>query len=251
MADLPIPFSAPMVQALLREIENPGTGKTQTRRALNPQPRIKPELCDYGRGRPYWAVFDGDEEAHKVPVRYGVGDRLYVREHWRSEAISDQYPPRDLMAGQVGLHFEADGEAPDWAGRHRQGMHMPRWASRITLLVTEVRVERLQDCSETDAIAEGVIWQDPTDEDRAWARDYAEENGGDPSIQGVWIAPGTRQGWGMTQEDRDRPQWGPTAAFAYRCLWDSINGTGAWDSNPWVAAYTFRPILGNIDSIPA
>lgn len=58
-----------------------------------------------------------------------------------------------------------------------------------------------------------------------------------------------REGRGMTQEERDRPQWGPTAALAYRCLWDHINGPGAWALNPWVAAYSFRPVLGNIDRI--
>lgn len=248
MADLPIPFSGPMVRALLREIEAPGTGKTQTRRVVDPfpyDPTLRPGMAGY-KPAPLrlWQVAHGGP--YFLP-RYSVGDLLYVREHWRTLASHDAIAPRDLARRPDEISFEADPAHTHCTGRFRQGMHMPRWASRITLLVTEVRVERLQDCSEADAVAEGIIWQDPTDEDREWAKRYAEENGTDADIKGVWIAPGTRQGWGMTQEERNQPQWGPTAACAYRCLWDSINGPGAWALNPWVAAYSFRPILGNID----
>lgn len=237
MADLPIPFSAPMVRALLREIEAPGTGKTQTRRTLNVKAArhtLNPRL--------------------EAP-RYRVGDRLYVREHWRIPARYDDTAPRDVTPRSTTIFYECGGSAsteipagimqhgvkfgpetgerwivsntptagdlPPYAGRFRQGMHMPRWASRITLLVTEVRVERLQDCSEADAIAEGVCADTLiTDAHNHWV----DLGNGDLIT-----------GW--------------NAREVYALLWNHINGPGAWAINPWVAAYTFRPVLGNIDRI--
>ncbi len=92
----------------------------------------------------------------------------------------------------------------DW----RSSMFMPRWASRLTLIVEDVRVERLQDISETDALAEGV----QRDSD-GW-RDY----------------------------QMPQTQCCATAKASYQTLWDEINGDGAWAANPWVAAYTFRVI---------
>jgi hypothetical protein len=221
MADLPILFSAPMVIALLREINAPGTGKTQTRRILNV------DLGDgidaiFSDGRDMWEGCSlTGERRTTIPVRYFRGDRLYVREHWRAVARLDAVAPRD-MHHETDIHFAATDPGPGY-GRHRQGMHMPRWASRITLEVTEVRVERLQDCSAADARAEGVVHNNVVD-----------RLAGLP----LWSVPGTDAG-------------GRHSVAAYAALWDHINGPGAWDSNPWVAAYSFRPILGNIDSIPA
>jgi len=225
-------YSAPMVRAILREIENPGTGKTQTRRTLKPLPRrtifFNPQTA-------------GKEQFQKP--RIAVGDRLYVREAWRVSRMHDRTAPRDLKPRTMTVFFEAGGsvanqdapgdwkpavwpeigERPDWAGKFRQAMHMPRWASRITLEVTGVKVERLQDCSEADAIAEGIEFC-PIEEDGlgGW-KCYAPE----PKGQDEWSSP----------------------YHSYRTLWDSINGPGAWDKNPWVAAYTFRSVLGNIDQI--
>jgi len=216
-------YSAPMVRAILREIENPGTGKTQTRRTLKPLPRrtifFNPQTA-------------GKEQFQKP--RIAVGDRLYVREAWRVSRMHDRTAPRDLKPRTMTVFFEAGGsianqdapgdwkpavwpeigERPDWAGKFRQAMHMPRWASRITLEVTGVSVERLQDCSREDAIAEGLEWVAPTF-----------------GISGV------------------APSWNGDPVGSYAALWDHINGPGAWEANPWVAAYTFRPILGNIDQI--
>lgn len=120
----PILFSSPMVRALIA-----GT-KTQTRRV------VKGEwiVCPYG----------------------GPGDRLWVREsHWwfkdEHDPVTGYYPPK-LTAEDV--EYRADGERP---GRSwRPSIHMPRWASRITLEITGVRVERLQDISAEDCIAEGM-----------------------------------------------------------------------------------------------
>lgn len=210
MADLPITFSGPMVRAILREIEKPGAGKTQTRRVLKPQPRHGAEVfCDGGG---YWYAYTktgpGSDcvEVDAVEPRYAVGDRLYVREHWWTEARWDSVAPRDLPE-TAPIYPQTEPE-PGCAGRFRQAMHMPKWASRITLIVTDVRVERLQDCSEADALAEGID------------RIHFPERGD----------------WGWPQR-------------AHAKLWDDINGPGAWAANPWVAAYTFRPVLGNIDQL--
>lgn len=218
---LPIPFSAPMVQALLREIAEPGTGKTQTRRvidfpgiekvsefapvATDPLGRRVFEMKEGGKhvARP---IGRGLVEYHYWP-KYAVGDRLYVREHWRTYSTLDGDAPRNIEG--VRVWYEADeGYKPK--SRFRQGMHMPRWASRITLDVTEVRVERLQDIGTADVMAEGIAHEGPG-----------------------YAAPGH--------------SWLGSPEAAYRHLWDAINGPGAWDANPWVAAYSFIPRLGNID----
>jgi hypothetical protein len=99
---------------------------------------------------------------------------------------------------------------------------MPRWASRITLLVTDVRVERLQDISGADAIAEGLM-----------------EN---PAALRSAVEMGCH--WGFEGDDR---YGSPISAYA--TLWDHINGFGAWDANPWIAAYTFTVHNHNIDEL--
>ncbi len=243
MADLPIPFSAPMVRAILWEIENPGTGKTQTRRVIEPyEVSLHPFKGRKAAPKNLIQVklparLGGFVAGPAFNPRYAVGDYLYVREAWRVSRMHDQVAPRDLKPRTMTVFFEAGGsianqdapgdwkpavwpeigERPDWAGKLRPAMFMPRWASRITLEVIGVKVERLQDCSEADAIAEGI-------ERASWRSDK-------------WLN-----------------YLHPAGAFvepiqSYQSLWDSINGPGAWDKNPWVAAYTFRPILGNIDQI--
>lgn len=277
MADRPIPFKGPMVRAIIEG------RKTQTRRVLshantafNGRPWsnfVKAQTWDWnaawvdpgpspaGNAGPYlklpWLSGDADPwegTTHRVYPLVQPGDRLWVREAWRAPIAVDHLPPRDIWA-TTPVCYEADGsEQPrhgiEW-GRYRHSMFMPRWASRITNIVESVRIERLQEITEEDAVAEGLLWSEPTDQDREWTREYALENGGSAEISGVWLAPGTRQGWGLTKEIRDQPEWGPNAVFAYRCLWNSINGPGSWDENPWVAAIRFRSILANIDQIDA
>lgn len=244
MSDLPISFSGPMVRAILREIEQPGTGKTQTRRVLmktrNGTPVEMHPSGDANRhpfndpdqwGFPYYDRSTDSTEIMRLSDyarrRYALGDRLYVREHWRGEAVYDDTPPRDIPFDACMVRYEADGawsdhDAMTHAGRFRQAMHMPKWASRITLIVTDVRVERLQDCSEADALAEGVV--------------YDEKKG--------FIVPG------VDHPNPDFPYLSrSTAREMYAALWDVINGSSAWAANPWVVAYTFKPILGNIDQI--
>jgi hypothetical protein len=96
-------------------------------------------------------------------IGYAAGDRLWVREEWASTPAYDDLKPAD-MGGDEPVYYPADGATLNWAsadgktrGRRRAGRHMPRWASRTTLIIEDVKVERLQEISEADAIAEGVI----------------------------------------------------------------------------------------------
>lgn len=232
MADRGIPFSAPMVSALLA-----GT-KTQTRRGLkNPEyygcptgdcPHDKQAECDA-----HMAQLTDKEKG------YAVGDRLYVREtyyqrgHWAPVETQRTKAGRQkwafIPADDVIL-FEAPGEFRK--GRHhkdpatvawhkRLGRFMPRRYSRLTLIVTDVRVERLQDISEADAIAEGCIWDD--------------------AKRGYWVP-------GVEHPMKDFPYLArATAREMYAALWDTINGSGEWLANPWVAAIAFDCREGNID----
>lgn len=171
MTERPILFSGPMVRAILA-----GT-KTQTRRVV--------------KGAPSWATdagvsyftpegmqsFRGRHPEHGPVEKFircpygGPGDRLWVRETWQ-EFFSDELPAnrRDGRPGRMGIParpdrksvvaYRADGELAhprDGQANWRPSIHMPRWASRMTLEVTEVRVQRLQEIGEEDAKAEGIV----------------------------------------------------------------------------------------------
>lgn len=192
MTERPILFSAPMVRALLA-----GT-KTQTRRVVK--------------------QYDGAPMTGRVPATlnsdraamlrcpYGApGDTLVVRETFRLSAEYDDLKPT-LVQKDAPVWYEAttDRTRPEGWGKKRVSIHMPRWASRLTLRITDVRVERLNDCTEADALAEGIIEFDPTEEDPA---EFAYTEGG------VIFS---------------------SAQEAYRYLWDSIQGPGSWAINPWV-----------------
>lgn len=164
MADRPILFSAPMVRAIL------AGAKTQTRRLVKPQPTHP----HFGGRLPFMLVPDDEGEdlylhssclGAAIRCPYGrPGTKLWVREAWRTSPMFNDKPPRDLP-DFAPLHYGADNALRGaWAGyglahdgKYRPPMFMPRWASRITLEVTGVRVERLQDISEADAVAEGVL----------------------------------------------------------------------------------------------
>jgi len=173
----PILFSAPMVRAILEG------SKTQTRRIVKPQPpddHPHPQEC-MGEGY-WWNDDDTDRDDlsfwpsydNCLPCPYGKeGDRLWVREAWAVHGVLyDDLAPRDIHASTPrgcwedgdSIWFAADGEMPlawqgkcqpEQRGKWRPSIHMPRWASRITLEITGVRVERLQDISLGDCMAEG------------------------------------------------------------------------------------------------
>lgn len=226
----PIPFSAPMIKALLREIANPGTGKTQTRREF--KLLGYPGHSDFGPSdtKGYdWHFRDKEMRFHDFRhddlmklSPYQVGELRYVREHWRTLHKFDCLKPSSLDGDFRKITYEADPENrnPLWSfGRFRHGMHMPRWASRITLEVNDVRVQRLKDISILDAISEGVTRDDSADyHARILGLDWSLGNG--------------RTGC-------------PRKAF--HCLWTSINGSESWEANPWIWAVSFKPHLINVD----
>ena len=203
-----------MVRALL------DGSKTQTRRVLKPQPDSHhwEMLPGYELKRSEIVTIDGHAAvkfAHSIPQNrswddacrwtlcpYGApGGRLWVRETWSTHACFDDVPPAQLTTRS--LHYWADGRIQ--TGKGRPSIHMPRWASRITLEVTGVRVERLQAISDADAVAEGI--------------GLTEQAIGVP----MTIPAGTTM---------------PRAL--YRTLWESINGAGSWELNPWVWCVSFR-----------
>lgn len=219
MVDRPIIFSAPMVRALL------DGRKTQTRRVLNPPPLMtKPTIFGtilLGQRRVAYQEAGAVGEGF-LDLPYAPGDQLWVREAWRIRRILDPFPGAAIPEDEhLPIWYEADREGPDYGrridfGRYRNGRFMPRWASRLTLTVTEVRVQRLQDISEADAMAEGA--------------DYAANNMGFSPISGQPIGVRTFK-----------------AGFAH--LWNSLHGPDAWDANPWVVAVSFTVQRGKIDQI--
>ncbi len=203
-----------MVRALL------AGSKTQTRRMLrNPESYGCPTGdCPHDKQ----AECNAAMQENALPdVRVAVGDRLWVREAWRTAKVADELKPNQLCGGEyTPVWYEVDRDNCDAHGRYRHARHMPKWASRLTLLVTDVRIERLQDISEADAIAEGI------------GRDLIPDG----------LIPGGNTGFGF-------PGYSgfATAKSAYAALWDSINGPGAWDANPWVVAISFEVKRGNIN----
>lgn len=244
MTDRPVIFSSLMVRALIE------WRKTQTRRLLKPQPNPGQSATLPWREKPEFQIRNkfGDLLSTEK-LNYCRGDRLWVKESIYYGNDSNWY----FEADKTGIGVDGCMAVRHFKRNKAPGMYLPRVASRLTLTVTDVRVQRLQDISKDDAAAEGVYRSEPTDEDREWYRGFCEENGGNPDepMEGVWMAPGARQGWGMTKEMRNRDQWGPTAAFAYRCVWNSLHGKEAWELNPWIAALTFAVEHRNIDAVAA
>lgn len=189
MKERPILFSAAMVRAILD-----GT-KTQTRRIVTDESVITLHS-------------DGSPAKAQPKCKFGqAGDRLWVRETWRTDDGCDALSPSVLDEGTP-IKYEVDDDAtgivPFGWGRIRQSIFMRRWMSRITLEIVSVRVERLQDISEADAMAEGVDGNCPV--------------GHIPSYQ---KSP---------------------CVYHYAQLWESINGPGSWDANPFVWVVEFKRV---------
>jgi hypothetical protein len=176
MSERPILFSGPMVRAILDGI------KTQTRRPVKPQPHAGV------RSSPF--VQSGVEDGHGRELRWplALGDWLWVKETWSTEWI--------MNPGDTRVAYRADELAFDADYRWRPSIHMPRWASRLTLKVTGVRVERLQSISAEDCIAEGLTTTlrehdaacDLRDQFRAmWDATYAKRGYGWETNLWVWV----------------------------------------------------------------
>jgi hypothetical protein len=207
MKERPILMSAPMVRAILA-----GT-KVQTRRVVKPEPAgsvttIYRPFANEPNNLHFYADNVGFIRWYGGCPYGQPGDRLWVREAWKAHTTFDHLPPREIPQSHV-WYMADDGYKAE--SRYRQGMFMPRWASRITLEVTGGRVERLQDISEADAQAEGVTpkWE-----------------------------PGCS---GRLMEALGGFSFRP-AASAYAELWEQINGPGSWDANPWVWVVEFKRV---------
>jgi hypothetical protein len=166
-----------------------------------------------------------EDGAEEIVCPYGVqGDSLLVREKWRTKKQWDHLAPTALPIYDSAL---PDCDI-DWAatpthqlhGRWRAAIHLPLRFARIELDLTKVRVERLQDISEQDAIAEGCEMDPEMRPGDAAPLIFPKEQ---PHPKGGFV------GWD------DAREW-------YADLWDSINGAGAWDKNPWVWVISFRRI---------
>lgn len=204
MKERPILFSGPMIRAIL------DGQKTQTRRVVkgagwDPSEYQKVHLlqCDeqaYG----LQAFFERDGQEWKPGVRcpYGQpGDRLWVKETWAANAFMNLRSVSGLKGEKI--YYRATYENHShfvW----RPSIHMPRWASRITLEITGVRVERLKDISEEDAKAEGI----------------------EPSRNGFW----------KNSMNEGKPFVLPVSSYA--SLWESINGS--WEPEKWVWVIQFK-----------
>jgi len=214
----PILFSAPMVRAILEG------RKTVTRRAIKNQPHIDSSgnFCvsgsNYGQdgyGKPVTKHFVKDCCPFGKP-----SDRLWVRETCFINDCREAAVPVDERA-ECEIIYRADG-LPDWEGEEvliswRPSIHMPRWASRILLEITDVRVERLQNITEQQAQAEGIVGV-PFRPDDGW-----------PICTGYMVGP-----------DEGKTGLETTAAKAFAGLWDSVGGD--WSANPWVWVVEFKRV---------
>lgn len=197
----PILFSGEMVRAILEG------RKTQTRRVVKPQPPATVAVIvrsgpDYTAAYPNRSAIKPFEWTGDCP--YGQpGDRLWVRETWATERTiagghtvatvtplpTDQvvYAADGAPLRSAGVTVRAGGE--EWApkGRWRPSIHMPRWASRITLEITDVRVERVREITEADCVAEGFASPTGTDFADLWDSLNADRGYGWESNPFVWV----------------------------------------------------------------
>ena len=207
-------FNAEMVRAIL------DGRKTQTRRIMKVQPKPSKSrpgdfwfsskklesmvhVSDLAPGNSPIADYHLFIQEHCCPFG-AVGDRIWVRETWARYNI-------DQNSHDIAYRATTPADWPE-EGRWRPSIHMPRWASRILLEITDVRVERLNAISEEDARAEGII-------------DGGCLNCGEPEPCGC-----------------ANPEPDATDAFAY--LWQSIYGQESWNANPWVWVIEFKRVEG-------
>ena len=196
----PMLFSAPMVRALL------DGSKTQTRRALKWQPDY-PIIIATDPHTNRYQIGEREPVTEAALLRaspYGQpGDRLWVRETFCLDDDGHEEWPVFRADGAKLPQRQPTREPARWT----PSIHMPRWASRILLDVVSLRVERLNDCSDADAVAEGI--------------------GLNPSAIGMKLT---------------NPPGESMAIAMYHALWDSINGAGSWAANPWVWVVEFKRV---------
>ena len=262
MKERPILFKGEMVRAILN-----GT-KTQTRRAIKSQPYCngyhfdgRELLCHNDYLPPSAMLMDITHGKHEYTTSnlegwesecpYGqVGGHLWVRESfWRdrrdkgcvamdADGYTTVKPPRgDLSNGKT---ISIDGLKTHQFWRKHPSIHMPRWASRITLEITGVRVERLQEISEADAKAEGC--ESLHEGEHGYV--YREEHDWNicPKCGGTRLHNTLGYNLGVIHDVDCREC--DTYVKRYRHLWESINGVDSWNANPWVWVIEFSRVGG-------
>lgn len=196
MKETGLMFKAPLVRAIL------SGQKTQTRRIAKDVRH--PDLGNWYA--PGALALEGEPQhvIHRACPMGQPGDRIYVRETFAHFERNENFKPG------CNCFYRADGECVDlqpW----RPAIHMPKWAARIWLEITDVRLERLQEISNADAQAEGCFHEDPCDHVRQSCADI-----GCP---------------------------GPDYRIGYRKLWEQLNGADSWTKNPWVWVIEFSKII--------
>lgn len=245
MKQIPILYSKPMILACLSGRKN------QTRRLLKHQPPANlgfDGVYMNGISDRMNVRFRGSAGIHTQELPHQKDDVLWVRESWSGEYPFRNCPPADREDFQAfgnayfkkNIWYWADGD-PDFGEweKPRPSIHMPKYASRMSQIVTEVRVERLNSISGEDAVSEGIDWPEP----------YLDCCGS-PEYDGSEVP---------TCCGDPIPNKSPEEAF--RILWDSINGKPrrlkngslgpdiSWAANPWIVATTFEVINKNISEI--
>lgn len=212
MKERGIIFSGPMVRRIL------SGDKTQTRRPLKPQPVGLPggAYCNpYNGNFNHFTFWTSDNRmilgcggnikgtCHWKPQHGIPGDRLWVRETWKPCGLfAGMKPSMTKACGRFAYAADDLQEPRDKFIPWRPSIFLPRWASRITLEITDVRVERLRDISEDDAKAEGV-----------------------EASRNVEMKDGS-----------------PCHSLPFQTLWNQIYGCDAWEKNPWTWCISFKRI---------
>lgn len=234
MKERPILFSGAMVRAIL------AGRKTQTRRVVKPHPPTATATVirqEEEVGESFLCMSEKNEAAgtrHVIDAKhskkhpamlcpYGAkGDRLWVREAFRltGDNAGEHYAG-DSLGGVIYCATNPDGIA-DFEGGWKPSIHMPRLASRITLEIESIRVERLLDITEEDAIAEGIEGE-----------------------------PGCWRSYEIIHEGPHKGRPNPhsiipnrSSITSFRELWQSINGLQSWAANPWVWVVAFKRLEG-------
>lgn len=205
MKDHPILFSGEMVRAILEG------RKSQTRRVIKPQPVPNADGSYDMETKPRSGYSNENSLRNFLDLYcpYGdPGDRLWVRETWAVHPSLNSRKPSEIPKNRV-VYFRADPAVNETHYMWRPSIFMPRWMSRITLEIVKVRVERLQEISEEDAIAEGISDANLDDD---------------------------------TQLAKEHLLRGSLTIDRYARLWCQINGDTGYALNPWVWVIEFKKI---------
>ena len=206
MAERPILFSTPMVRAIL------DGRKTQTRRIVKDIP-LGYDFVGASEDKTYLrAITDKGRVLWTIDPRWHIGDVLWVRETWKE--LQGAPDIEDGTTDTGNYVYKADDEAGHVL-KWKPSIFMPKEACRIKLRVTDIRVEQLQDISYEDAIAEGIESDCQFYRSNAYLHQYKDYERGDFDCDSIG---------------------------SYMTLWESINGKGSWDKNPFVWVITFERI---------